>query len=78
MAKGTEEMRKDLAFVRVYVDPEAVSRIGKIAHDEGRTQQRQMGIILENIAKLAREAPDKLRDLGLLTPASIVPRSKVA
>lgn len=77
MAKRDEEMRTNLQFVRVFVDREAIARINRIARDEGRSQQRQVGLLLERIAKLHEHSPEKLAELGLISPFH-VPHPKAA
>lgn len=65
--KPESDMTKNMAFVRVFIDPEATARLKRMADAEGRTLQRQMGMILEAVARLYRDDPQKLESLGLLS-----------
>jgi hypothetical protein len=71
MRKKDEDMRNDLIFIRINLDQEACSRLEKISKSYGRTKQRQIGIILENIADLLRSNPQTITDLKLLDPRPI-------
>jgi hypothetical protein len=67
MQKGEAEMSRKLVMTRIFVDPEASARFDRIAEEEGRTKQRQIGIVIENVARLHREHPEVLVELGLLS-----------
>ena len=63
-----EIVRNNLLLVRIYVDRESDACIGKIAGAQHRTKQRQIGIMLERIARMAKDNPQKLAELGLINP----------
>lgn len=72
MQKGEAEMKRKNIMTRLEVDPRAIEAIEEIAEHEGRRKQRQLGIILENIFRLHRDDPKKLKELGLLSPPSVL------
>lgn len=73
MPKRRQEdpMKSNLQFVRIFMDREAIARLNRLAEIEGRSQQRQVGMMLERIAQLYREQPQKLVEIGLLSPMAI-------
>lgn len=70
-SKPEPQMTKNMAFVRVFVDPEAIARIKRMADAEGRTVQRQMGMIIEAIARMYRDNPEKLEAVGILSKLAL-------
>ncbi len=63
-----EHVKSNRMLVRIYIDREANARLGRIAAVEERTQQRQMGRMLERLSAIYQECPQKLIDLGILSP----------
>jgi hypothetical protein len=70
MAKAKDEkaMKNNLQFTRIFADRGAIHTIQKLADAEGRSMQRQIGILLERIAEVSKTDPDSLVKLGFISP----------
>jgi hypothetical protein len=68
MKKDEAELGKNMTLARIYITKEADAGFGRMASIEGRTKARQMGITLERINQLFRDEPQKLQELGILSP----------
>lgn len=66
--KDIEAVKSNLIFARVFVSRDASEQINKLALLEGRNKGRLMGIILERIAAMSKDEPDRLVKMGIITP----------
>ena len=66
MQKGEADMKRRQIVMRLDADPQDIETIGDIAHHQGRSKGRQIGILAENAARAFREDPNatiKVKDL---------------
>ena len=71
MAKKDENMNNDLLRLIALVDKKSAPVLEEWSRLEGRSMQSHNGILLRRLARLYRECPDKLQELGLLTPLAL-------
>jgi hypothetical protein len=70
MAKDQGPMRDDLTPTKALVDKKTVAALDEWARMEGRSLQSHNGILLRRLARLYRESPEKLEQLGMLAPGT--------
>lgn len=73
MAKKVTDMSSEKPSIRSLCDEKYLRIITDWADLEGRSQQQHTGILLERLAKLYKNHPNKLEEIGLLTPHLLEP-----
>lgn len=68
MAKKGPDMSRDQVSIRSLLDKKSLNTINEWADLEGRSQQMHTGVLLRRLAALFNDHPDKLEEIGLLTP----------
>lgn len=62
------QMKNDLAKVPALLDKKSKTTLEAWAEAEGRSAQSHYGILLRRLARLFDERPEKLEEIGILTP----------
>lgn len=65
--KAKDNMPAGKIHARLVVDQKATLILERMADMEGRDKQRNLGIILERVARAFESDPDKLVELGIIT-----------
>ena len=78
MQKGEAAVKGNTTNARVEIGKRADLTIGRMADAEGRSKQRQYGIVLERVAQLFEKDPSKLAEIGIISPlaASVDPHRR--